>query len=49
MTIFWVYIGYLVFFLAVIGVLFLIFTLLSLTSQEAGKSINMVPCDVGVV
>jgi hypothetical protein len=37
LTIFWVYIGFLIFFLVVIGVLFLVFTLLSLFSQDEGE------------
>ena len=37
LTIFWVYIGYLIFLLALIGVLFLIFTLLSLFSEDESE------------
>ena len=37
LTIFWVYIGFLIFFLVLIGVLFLVFTLLSLFSQDEGE------------
>ena len=37
LTIFWVYIGFLIFFLVVIGVLFLVFTLLSIFSQDDGE------------
>lgn len=37
LTIFWVYIGFLIFFLVLIGVLFLVFTLLSVFSQDEGE------------
>ncbi len=36
LTIFWIYLAWIVFFVAVIAALFLIFTVLSCTSQDEG-------------